>query len=79
MIKYIIAVPSSKTFTKYIAIDQGSGGYPYQVTSPEHAKIWLDKEEAEKYMEMFNKSHHYGLRKMYLCTIEFVIKPIENE
>lgn len=36
----------------YIALDYGSGGYPYDV-SLRYAHIWDDREEALKYMEMF--------------------------
>lgn len=38
---------------KYVAIDYNSGGYPYQVDTFAHAKIWNDKEAVTGYAKSF--------------------------
>lgn len=74
MRRYIIALPGDK----YVDIDRNSGGYPYTVDHPSRAHIWTDKKQAEDYLKMFNKSGNYGMELAYLCTIEYLIKPVDN-
>ena len=74
MKRYIIAVPGNK----YVDIDNHSGGYPYLVDSPGRAHVWTNPEKAEKYLGMFNKTETYGLdlKHSFLCTIEYIVKPV---
>ena len=66
MKNYIIRIEDKIVATqyKYVAIDQASGGYPYFVGTPAQAKIWCDKDEALKYIDMFKTS---SLRSAELC------------
>jgi hypothetical protein len=70
--RYIIALPGNK----YVDIDRNSGGYPYTVDDPARAHVWTDKQRALDYLEMFNRSENSGLALGYLCTVEYVIKPV---
>ena len=64
--QYVIVDNKTK---KYIAIDQSSGGYPYE--SNLASKIWSSKAEAKKYADMFGeRSENWSLH-----TLEVSIKP----
>ncbi len=52
---------------QFVAIDEGSGGYPYATNSISNAKIWLLGDDAEKYAEMY-KSYNFKVKKL-ICTI----------
>ncbi len=59
---------------QFVAIDEGSGGYPYATNSISNAKLWPLGDGAEKYAEMFNKkiNLNYGgpfKVKKLICTI----------
>ena len=44
----------------YIAMDNSSGGYPYETSNFMRAKVWYSKDEAEKYKSMFNSDGNNG-------------------
>jgi hypothetical protein len=74
---YVImsSVKDEKKPVKYIGIDQSSGGYPYEVDSPFHGKVWHEYQidEMLNYFKMFHGSYHG--RVWEICEIDFVLKP----
>jgi hypothetical protein len=36
-----------------VALDSGSGGYPFKTDHPSEVKYWESREEAQKYMDIF--------------------------
>jgi hypothetical protein len=60
---------------KYIGIDQQSGGYPYEVDSPFHGKVWHEYniDDMLNYFKMFHATSPD--RVWEICEIDFILKP----
>lgn len=83
MNKHYVIVASSKDYdgrpAKYIGLDQGSGGYPYEAESPWNAKIWREDEidEMLKYFKMFYGAGQVPGRVWEINEIDFFLKPLK--
>lgn len=56
---FVLKSPSGK----YIAIDDASGGYPYEVAEWNRATLWTDVANLLSYKKMFQKENYK------ICTI----------
>lgn len=43
-----------------VGVDSNSGGYPFKTDSPSQVRYFDSREEAEKYLRVFENSRSYG-------------------
>ncbi len=65
---FVIIDLNHKGEDNFVAIDHGSGGYPYN-TSLLSAKKFLHPGDAEEYMNMFSKEN-WKLEKLVYYTVD---------
>lgn len=61
--QYVIKTKTNK----YIGLDTPSGGYPYELDTVTHARIWNNKHDAKLYRDTF-KNEDWTLHEVKINT-----------